>query len=78
MSIYQLVPYLLAWRTTEVFDNSTCDVEHHVNPQSKMACEPKCVMNTKRYEQMRKFDKNCSLEKHYDDAIKDIIVVHVL
>ena len=78
MSIYQLVPYLLAWRATEVFDNSTCDVEHHVDPQSKMAGQPKAVMDTKRDEQMRPFHKNGSFEQHYDDTVKDVVVVHIL
>jgi hypothetical protein len=43
-----------------------------------MASPPKAITNAKRNEEVRPFEKNGGFEKHYDDAIKYVVVVDVL
>jgi len=75
---HYFVPYFLPRRAAKVLDDGTSDVEHYVDPERNVAGPPEGVVDSKGNKETCPFEENAGFEQHDDDAVQDVIVVHVL
>ena len=78
MSVDDFVPDLFAGYAAEVLHNSTCNVKHHVCPECDVAAPQETIMDAEWHELMTPFEQNRGFQKHDNDAIEDVVVVHIL